>query len=114
MVRATFLGLEEGIADKEWLSRRSFTDILCSVTSQVFVTNPDGSPASHIPVVVLDSQVKSMTQEDGLVKLRINTPNSRGPLSIRVSNLGNPCSAGIRPSALLGFYHLDNQSLSSA
>ncbi|XP_036610168.1 complement C3 [Trichosurus vulpecula] len=50
----------------------------------VFVTNPDGSPASHIPVVVLDSQVKSMTQEDGLVKLRINTPNSRGPLSIRV------------------------------
>ncbi|XP_027706662.1 complement C3 [Vombatus ursinus] len=50
----------------------------------VFVTNPDGSPASHIPVVVPNFDVRSMTQEDGLVKLRINTPNNRGPLTIRV------------------------------
>nr|AAW69835.1 complement component C3 [Notamacropus eugenii] len=50
----------------------------------VFVTNPDGSPASHVPVVVPNFDVRSMTQEDGLVKLRINTPNSRGPLNIGV------------------------------
>ncbi|XP_068938993.1 complement C3 [Petaurus breviceps papuanus] len=50
----------------------------------VFVTNPDGSPASHIPVVVPNFDVQSMTQEDGLVKLRINTPNNRGPLNIEV------------------------------
>ncbi|XP_043842630.1 complement C3 [Dromiciops gliroides] len=50
----------------------------------VFVTNPDGSPAPQIPVVVPDFQVQSMTQEDGLAKLRINTPNNRGPLNIRV------------------------------
>ncbi|XP_074059815.1 complement C3 [Macrotis lagotis] len=50
----------------------------------VFVTNPDGSPASQIPVVVPNFKVQSMTQADGLAKLRINTPNNRGPLNIKV------------------------------
>ncbi|XP_058513897.1 complement C3-like [Ochotona princeps] len=50
----------------------------------VFVTNPDGSPARHVPVVTQDSDVQSLTQEDGVAKLSINTPNSRQPLPITV------------------------------
>nr|ANH21243.1 complement C3 precursor [Monodelphis domestica] len=50
----------------------------------VFVTNPDGSPASGIPVIAPDFQVQSLTQADGLAKLRINTPNNRNPLTITV------------------------------
>lgn len=53
---------------------------------QVFVTNPDGSPARHIPVVSQDSDVQSQTQDDGVAKLSINTPNSREPLTITVSS----------------------------
>ncbi|KAM5239077.1 complement C3 [Ctenodactylus gundi] len=50
----------------------------------VFVTNPDGSPARHIPVVTQGSDVQSLTQDDGVAKLTVNTPNSRQPLSITV------------------------------
>ncbi|KAM9101776.1 complement C3-like isoform 1-T2 [Sarcophilus harrisii] len=50
----------------------------------VFVTNPDGSPAPHVPVMAPDFQVQSLTQGDGLAKLRINTPNNVGPLNVRV------------------------------
>nr|XP_031292928.1 complement C3 [Camelus dromedarius] len=50
----------------------------------VFVTNPDGSPARHIPVVTQGSNVQSLTQDDGVAKLSINTQNSRQPLTITV------------------------------
>ncbi|XP_023572801.1 complement C3 isoform X2 [Octodon degus] len=50
----------------------------------VLVTNPDGSPAPHVPVVTQDSKVQSLTQADGVAKLSVNTPNSKGPLSITV------------------------------
>lgn len=52
---------------------------------QVFVTNPDGSPARHIPVVTQGTNVQSLTQEDGVAKLSINTLNDRQPLTITVS-----------------------------
>ncbi|KAB0392450.1 hypothetical protein E2I00_011290, partial [Balaenoptera physalus] len=51
---------------------------------QVFVTNPDGSPARHIPVVTQGSNVQSLTQEDGVAKLSINTLNNRQPMTITV------------------------------
>ncbi|XP_058393971.1 complement C3-like [Diceros bicornis minor] len=50
----------------------------------VFVTNPDGSPARRIPVVTQDSEVQSLTQDDGVAKLSINTAKSQKPLSITV------------------------------
>ncbi|XP_021487496.1 complement C3 [Meriones unguiculatus] len=50
----------------------------------VFVTNPDGSPASRVPVVTQGSDAQALTQEDGVAKLSINTPNSRQPLTITV------------------------------
>lgn len=52
---------------------------------QVYVTNPDGSPARHIPVVTEDFKVRSLTQEDGVAKLSINTPDNRNSLPITVS-----------------------------
>ncbi|XP_006172143.1 LOW QUALITY PROTEIN: complement C3 [Tupaia chinensis] len=54
----------------------------------VFVTNPDGSPARHVPVGTRGSgDVQSLTREDGVAKLSINTPNSRQPLSITVRTM---------------------------
>ena len=53
---------------------------------QVYVTNPDGSPARHIPVVTQGSNVQSLTQDDGVAKLSINTQNKRDPLTITVSS----------------------------
>ncbi|XP_057565268.1 complement C3 [Hippopotamus amphibius kiboko] len=50
----------------------------------VFVTNPDGSPARHIPVVTDGNNVQSLTQDDGVAKLSINTRNKREPLTITV------------------------------
>ncbi|XP_058137965.1 complement C3-like [Dasypus novemcinctus] len=54
----------------------------------VFVTNPDGSPAGRVPVVTQGNRdtdsVESLTQDDGVAKLTVNTPNSRQPLSITV------------------------------
>lgn len=50
----------------------------------VFVTNPDGSPARRVPVMTQGSNVQALTQDDGVAKLTINTPNSRQPLSITV------------------------------
>ncbi|XP_010826771.1 PREDICTED: complement C3 [Bison bison bison] len=52
----------------------------------VYVTNPDGSPARHIPVVTQGSNVQSLTQDDGVAKLSINTQNKRDPLTITVSS----------------------------
>uniref|UniRef100_A0A8D2DWE0 Complement C3 n=1 Tax=Sciurus vulgaris TaxID=55149 RepID=A0A8D2DWE0_SCIVU len=50
----------------------------------VYVTNPDGSPARRVPVTTQGSDVQSLTQDDGVAKLSINTPNSRQPLTITV------------------------------
>ncbi|XP_037680034.1 complement C3-like [Choloepus didactylus] len=52
----------------------------------VFVTNPDGSPARHVRVaaqVVGEDEVESLTQDDGVAKLTVNTPKSR-QLNIKV------------------------------
>uniref|UniRef100_P01026 Complement C3 n=1 Tax=Rattus norvegicus TaxID=10116 RepID=CO3_RAT len=51
----------------------------------VFVTNPDGSPARRVPVVTQGSDAQALTQDDGVAKLSVNTPNNRQPLTITVS-----------------------------
>lgn len=52
----------------------------------MFVTNPDGSPARRVPVATQDSlHVQSLTQDDGVAKLIINTHKDRKPLNIIVS-----------------------------
>lgn len=54
----------------------------------VFVTNPDGSPARRVPVTTQDSlDVQSLTQDDGVVKLTINTHKDRKPLDITVRTM---------------------------
>ncbi|XP_069335737.1 complement C3 [Eulemur rufifrons] len=51
----------------------------------VYVTNPDGSPARRVPVVVQGHEnVEAQTQDDGVAKLTINTKDTRQPLSITV------------------------------
>ncbi|CAK6445567.1 unnamed protein product [Pipistrellus nathusii] len=54
----------------------------------VYVTNPDGSPAGRIPVATQGSnQVNSVTRDDGLAKLTINTHKSQNPLKITVRTM---------------------------
>lgn len=54
----------------------------------VFVTNPDGSPARRVPVTTQDSlDVQSLTQDDGVVKLTVNTHKDRKPLDITVRTM---------------------------
>ncbi|XP_045445124.1 complement C3 isoform X2 [Pipistrellus kuhlii] len=54
----------------------------------VYVTNPDGSPASRIPVATQGSnQVNSVTRDDGLAKLTINTHKRNTPLRITVRTM---------------------------
>ncbi|OBS78296.1 hypothetical protein A6R68_19306 [Neotoma lepida] len=48
----------------------------------VFVTNPDGSPARRVPVVTQGSDAQALTQDDGVAKLTVNTPNIRNALTI--------------------------------
>ncbi|KAF3829530.1 hypothetical protein GH733_003794 [Mirounga leonina] len=48
----------------------------------VFVTNPDGSPARHIPVEITGTKAQALTQEDGVAKLTMNTPKHPQPLLI--------------------------------
>ncbi|XP_052049729.1 complement C3 [Apodemus sylvaticus] len=50
----------------------------------VFVTNPDGSPAGRVPVLTQGSDAQALTQDDGVAKLSVNTPNSHHPLTITV------------------------------
>ncbi|XP_036027140.1 complement C3 [Onychomys torridus] len=50
----------------------------------VFVTNPDGSPARRVPVATQGSDGQALTQDDGVAKLSINTPNNRNALTITV------------------------------
>ncbi|XP_072000822.1 venom factor-like [Engystomops pustulosus] len=51
----------------------------------VYVTNPDGSPAHRIPVVAEPGNVRGVTQEDGTVRLSINTASDLNQLNIKVS-----------------------------
>ncbi|XP_051898247.1 complement C3-like [Pristis pectinata] len=51
----------------------------------VYVTNPDGSPASGVPVKYDNADVKSKTHADGIAKLTINTPGEPRNFHIRVS-----------------------------
>ncbi|XP_070272053.1 complement C3-like [Myotis yumanensis] len=54
----------------------------------VYVTNPDGSPAPRIPVAIQGSnQEISVTRDDGLAKLTINTHKSLKPLLITVCTM---------------------------
>uniref|UniRef100_A0A8C4YU32 Complement C3 n=1 Tax=Gopherus evgoodei TaxID=1825980 RepID=A0A8C4YU32_9SAUR len=53
----------------------------------VYVTNPDGSPAPHVPVQAEGFQSAGLTQGDGTAKLIINMPRDRQQVSITVSNL---------------------------
>ncbi|CAO2640992.1 Complement C3, partial [Lemmus lemmus] len=51
---------------------------------KVFVTNPDGSPAPRVPVVIEGSDAQALTQDDGVARLSMNTPNNRNRLTIKV------------------------------
>ncbi|XP_030403318.1 complement C3-like [Gopherus evgoodei] len=50
----------------------------------VYVTNPDGSPAPHVPVQAEGFQSAGLTQGDGTAKLIINMPRDRQQVSITV------------------------------
>uniref|UniRef100_UPI00398E3598 complement C3-like n=1 Tax=Pristiophorus japonicus TaxID=55135 RepID=UPI00398E3598 len=50
----------------------------------VYVTNPDGSPASRIPVTANDNEVTTNTQADGLARMTINTAGEANTLNITV------------------------------
>ncbi|XP_033029307.1 venom factor-like [Lacerta agilis] len=50
----------------------------------VFVTNPDGSPASRVPVVTEPIAADGTTQNDGTAKLILNTPANSQDLRITV------------------------------
>uniref|UniRef100_A0A670KIN8 Complement C3 n=1 Tax=Podarcis muralis TaxID=64176 RepID=A0A670KIN8_PODMU len=50
----------------------------------VFVTNPDGSPASRVPVVTEPIATDGTTQNDGTAKLILNTPANSQELRITV------------------------------
>ncbi|XP_078090913.1 complement C3-like [Mustelus asterias] len=50
----------------------------------VFVTNPDGSPASGVPVTANYGEDKSSTQADGIARLTINTGGHRAELPVNV------------------------------
>uniref|UniRef100_A0A803T548 Complement C3 n=1 Tax=Anolis carolinensis TaxID=28377 RepID=A0A803T548_ANOCA len=50
----------------------------------VFVTNPDGSPAARVPLVSEPIRVEATTQDDGTVKLILNTPADTQELRITV------------------------------
>uniref|UniRef100_A0A670KI63 Complement C3 n=1 Tax=Podarcis muralis TaxID=64176 RepID=A0A670KI63_PODMU len=51
----------------------------------VFVTNPDGSPASRVPVVTEPIAADGTTQDDGTAKLILNTPANSQELRITVN-----------------------------
>ncbi|XP_072005886.1 A.superbus venom factor 1-like isoform X1 [Engystomops pustulosus] len=51
----------------------------------VYVTNPDGTPADRVPVVAEPANVRGVTQEDGTVRLTLNTASDLKQLNIKVS-----------------------------
>ncbi|XP_008581904.1 PREDICTED: complement C3 [Galeopterus variegatus] len=60
----------------------------------VLVTNPDGSPARHVPVVIEGSNAPSLTQDDGMAKLSTNTADSTERLTVTIMNKGKLLKAG--------------------
>ncbi|XP_067877304.1 complement C3-like [Heterodontus francisci] len=50
----------------------------------VYVTNPDGSPANGVPVIVNNRQSRSRTQVDGRARLTINTVGQPQNLPVKV------------------------------
>ncbi|XP_041524938.1 complement C3-like [Microtus oregoni] len=56
---------------------------------KVFVTNPDGSPAPRVPVVIEGYDSQAVTQDDGVARLNVNTPNNRNRLTITVRTKDN-------------------------
>lgn len=54
---------------------------------QVYVTNPDGSPAPRVQVQAEGFQSAGSTQGDGTAKLIINMPGNKQQVPITVSNL---------------------------
>ncbi|XP_063787102.1 A.superbus venom factor 1-like isoform X3 [Pseudophryne corroboree] len=51
----------------------------------VFVTNPDGSPAESVPVMTESGAVKGSTQNDGTVRLIVNTASDISSRKITVT-----------------------------
>ncbi|XP_069783449.1 complement C3-like isoform X2 [Narcine bancroftii] len=51
----------------------------------VYITNPDRSPANGVPVRVVNTEVRSKTNKDGIAKLTINTPGESKSFQISVS-----------------------------
>ncbi|KAM4039670.1 complement C3-like [Anomaloglossus baeobatrachus] len=51
----------------------------------VYVTNPDGSPAHRVPVVAEPGSVKGTTQQDGTIRLTLNTRSDQNLLQITVT-----------------------------
>lgn len=56
---------------------------------KVFVTNPDGSPAPRVPVIIEGSDAQAVTQDDGVARLSVNTPNNRNRLTVKVRTKDN-------------------------
>uniref|UniRef100_A0A6I8RQ39 Complement C3 n=1 Tax=Xenopus tropicalis TaxID=8364 RepID=A0A6I8RQ39_XENTR len=50
----------------------------------VLVTNPDGSPANQIPVVVHPGNIRGETQADGTARLKLNTQEGMAAMNISV------------------------------
>ncbi|XP_018417483.1 PREDICTED: venom factor-like [Nanorana parkeri] len=50
----------------------------------VMVTNPDGSPTRGVPVVAQPGQLRGITQDDGTVRLTLNTETNINSLQIMV------------------------------
>ncbi|XP_043550883.1 complement C3-like [Chiloscyllium plagiosum] len=50
----------------------------------VYVTNPDGSPANGIPVMVNGGQSHSKTQHDGIARLTLNTVGQPQNIQVKV------------------------------
>ncbi|XP_041444864.1 A.superbus venom factor 1 [Xenopus laevis] len=51
----------------------------------VFVTDPDGSPASKVPVVVQPGKHRGETQDDGTIRLTLNTDAVKSRMEISVT-----------------------------
>ncbi|ELK32043.1 Complement C3 [Myotis davidii] len=82
-----FPGKKEVLSSKDTILN-SANGYLSTVTIKVYVSNPDGSPVPRIPVATQGSnQVHSVTRDDGLAKLTINTHKSLKPLLITVRTM---------------------------
>ncbi|XP_075715291.1 venom factor-like [Rhinoderma darwinii] len=72
-----------------------------SFSLMVFVTNPDGTPAHRVPVVAEPGRVRGTTQEDGTVRLALNTGSDLNLLQITVSTTDDRLNNDQQASATL-------------